>query len=55
MPYENFTVGANLMDITTTLLAWDTGRNELISPTAKIGAAYNVEFSRWRIYTCNRF
>ncbi len=44
MPYKNFTVGANLMDITTTLLAWDTGRNELISPTAKIGAAYNVEF-----------
>lgn len=40
MPYDNFTLGANLMDITTTLLAWDTGRNELISPTAKIGAAY---------------
>ncbi|MCB9207819.1 MAG: PorV/PorQ family protein [Ignavibacteriales bacterium] len=40
MPYENFSVGANLMDITTTLLAWDNGRNELISPTAKIGTAY---------------
>jgi len=40
MPYENLTLGANLMDITTTLLAWDTGLNELISPTAKIGAAY---------------
>ena len=43
MPYDNFTVGANLMDITTTLLAWDTGRNELIAPTAKIGAAYALE------------
>jgi hypothetical protein len=40
MPYENFTLGANLMDVTTTLLAWNTGRNELISPTAKVGAAY---------------
>jgi len=40
MPYENLTLGANLMDLTTTLLAWDTGRNELISPTAKLGASY---------------
>ena len=40
MPYENLTLGANLMDITTTLLAWDNGRNELISPTAKFGASY---------------
>ena len=40
MPYENLTLGANLMDITTTLLAWDNGRNELISPTAKLGASY---------------
>ncbi|MCB0751942.1 MAG: PorV/PorQ family protein, partial [Ignavibacteriae bacterium] len=44
MPYENFSVGANLMDVTTTLLAWDNGRNELISPTAKIGTAYMFEF-----------
>ncbi len=43
-PYNNFSVGANLMDITTTLLAWDTGRNELISPTAKVGAAYIFNF-----------
>lgn len=40
MPYDNLYIGANLQDITTTLVAWDTGRNELISPTAKIGAAY---------------
>ena len=46
MPYENLTLGANLMDVTTTLLVWDTpsGRNELISPTAKIGAAYLLHF-----------
>lgn len=44
IPYENLTLGANVMDVTTTLLAWDNGRNELISPTAKIGAAYKLFF-----------
>ncbi len=42
-PFENFFLGANLQDITTTLVAWNTGRNELITPTAKIGTAYMVE------------
>ncbi|MCP5062754.1 MAG: PorV/PorQ family protein [Ignavibacteriae bacterium] len=42
IPMENLTLGANIMDVTTTLLAWDTGRNELISPTTKIGAAYTL-------------
>lgn len=49
MPYENFSIGANLMDITTTLLAWDTGRNELISPTAKVGAAYMLNILGGRV------
>jgi hypothetical protein len=40
MPLDDLYLGANIMDVTTTLLAWDTGRNELISPTAKVGAAY---------------
>ncbi len=40
MPMENLFLAANIMDVTTTLVAWSTGRNELISPTAKIGAAY---------------
>jgi len=34
--------GANLQDATTTLVAWSTGRNELVSPTLKIGTAYKV-------------
>jgi len=38
-PWENVIFGANIQDVTTTLLAWDTGRNELISPTLKIGSA----------------
>jgi hypothetical protein len=38
-----FTLGATLQDVTTTLLAWSTGTNELISPTAKLGAAYTFD------------
>lgn len=41
-PFEDFYLGANLQDITTTLVSWSTGRNELITPTAKIGAAYGI-------------
>lgn len=43
-PFENLYLGANLMDITTTLVAWDGGSNELISPTAKLGIAYGFDF-----------
>jgi hypothetical protein len=42
-PYENIVLGANIQDITTTFLAWSTGRNELISPTMKVGSAYLLE------------
>ncbi|HEY3250911.1 MAG TPA: PorV/PorQ family protein [Ignavibacteria bacterium] len=38
-----FRVGANLQDLTTTLLAWNTGRKEFITPTAKIGGSYDIE------------
>jgi hypothetical protein len=37
-------LGANLQDITTTMVAWSTGRNELISPTAKVGGTYEINF-----------
>jgi hypothetical protein len=43
-PLENLSLGANLQDITTTLIAWNTGTNELVSPTAKIGAGYSIDF-----------
>jgi len=39
-PMENLHLGANIQDVTTTLVAWDTGLNELISPTLKLGGAY---------------
>ncbi len=40
---ENLVLGANLQDATTTLVSWNTGTNELISPTLKLGAAYYLE------------
>jgi hypothetical protein len=43
-PIEKLSLGANLQDITTTMVAWSTGRNELITPTAKIGGAYEINF-----------
>lgn len=42
-PIQRLLLGANLMDITTTYLAWSTGKKENISPTAKIGAAYVID------------
>lgn len=42
-PFDELVLGANLQDITTTFLAWDTGTNELISPTMKLGSAYFIE------------
>lgn len=41
LPSENVRLGASIQDVTTTLVAWSTGRNELISPTLKIGGAYS--------------
>ncbi|MEO8399328.1 MAG: PorV/PorQ family protein [Ignavibacteriaceae bacterium] len=43
-PFQDFFIGANIQDVTTTLVAWNTGRNELISPTTKLGAAYGLDF-----------
>lgn len=48
-PMENLMLGANVQDVTTTFVAWSTGRNELITPTAKVGAAYQLEFFGGRI------
>lgn len=35
--------GATVQDITTTIMAWSTGRNELVSPTLKLGAGYALD------------
>ena len=42
-PAENWYVALNAQDITTTLVAWSTGTNELISPTLKAGTAYCID------------
>jgi hypothetical protein len=42
-PAENWYIAANAQDITSTLVAWSTGTNELISPTLKVGTAYFVD------------
>ena len=39
---SKFRVGVNLQDITTTLVAWNTGKKELITPTAKVGSSYDI-------------
>jgi hypothetical protein len=41
-PMANLSLGVNAQDVTTTLVAWSTGRNELVSPTLKLGAAYSI-------------
>jgi hypothetical protein len=44
-PFDKLYLAANLTDATTTIVAWSgSGRNELITPTARLGAAYGVEF-----------
>jgi hypothetical protein len=40
---DALTVGATIQDVTKTLMAWSTGRNELISPTLKLGGGYAIE------------
>lgn len=43
-PFGRFFLGANLMDLTTTYLSWSTGKKEVITPTAKLGTAYQIDF-----------
>lgn len=40
---EHLMLGANAQDITTTLVAWSNGTNELITPTLKLGGAYAID------------
>lgn len=42
-PYSFLTLGANLMDITPTLLFYDNGTTETINPTTKFGVGVNHE------------
>ncbi|MCD4690332.1 PorV/PorQ family protein [bacterium] len=43
--WNGFTLGANIQDVTTTYLAWDTKEKERIWPTAKLGVAYSRDIA----------
>ena len=42
-PWKRVTFGAMLQDAVTTALIWNTGQEELIAPTFKVGGAYQVD------------
>jgi hypothetical protein len=44
-PVEDLTVGAMLADATKSLLTWDTGNQEFIVPTLRLGAAYKYRIN----------
>ncbi len=44
-PVSKLIVGANLQDVTSTLVAWDTGRKELITPSLHTGVTYPIAAS----------
>lgn len=46
---DNFLLGATIQDVTTTLIAWNTGRNEFLTPTFKLGGAYVQQFGDFRL------
>lgn len=48
-PTDRILLGANFQDVTTTLIAWSTGTNELISPTLKAGAGYIIDMFGGRL------
>jgi hypothetical protein len=44
--FGNLVVGAQLRDAITTLVVWDTGHKEVISPVIRAGAAYTIVIER---------
>ncbi len=45
--WKRLDFGMKFQDITTTYLAWSTGRNELITPALVPGVAWNQPLPRW--------
>jgi hypothetical protein len=44
--FGNLHVGAQLRDAVVTVLTWDTGTQEVIKPTLRAGAAYEIHWDR---------
>lgn len=40
---QDFSIGAVIKDVTSTLIAWDTGRNEIVIPSLTIGISREFE------------
>jgi hypothetical protein len=53
--YQGLQWGTVLLDGTTTLLAWDGGRRELIAPHLKTGFAYPFQWNRVTLMTAMDF
>jgi hypothetical protein len=47
-PFASLQVGVNLQDVTSTVLAWDTGTREIIYPALKAGLAYPLRIPGFR-------
>jgi len=45
--WKRLDLGVKLQDLTTTYLAWSTGRNEIIAPAVIPGLAYSFPLPRW--------
>ncbi len=43
--WNNLTLGANLRNATTTLIAWDTGEKELVKPVFYLGGSYRLNIA----------
>ena len=45
--FKNALIGLNLRNITTTLISWNTGEKELVTPSIYLGGGYIWEISRF--------
>ncbi len=43
---NNFVLGTNIKNITTTLLIWNTGEKELVKPAMYLGTSYNLKIDK---------
>ncbi len=46
---EHLLLGATIQDVTSTLIAWNTGTNEFLTPTVKLGCAYIHQIGDFRL------
>ena len=52
---DNLTFGLSAQDISTTLLFWSTGKNEIITPTIKLGSAFQLNIWKGKIALATDF